>query len=97
MDITTEINKLKAVAKENGLEVRFHNHNTNAGDFCIFIYDKSVRKSYMVGFDGLWGIVEYSKLSFDVCLRSAYKWIEKRDKRYTKVDGMWVYNTHLNQ
>jgi hypothetical protein len=51
----------------------------------------------MVGFDGLWGIVEFSRLSFDVCLRSAYKWIEKRDKRYTKVDGMWVYNTHLNQ
>ena len=97
MDITIEINKLKAVAKENGLEVRFHDHKTNMGDFCIFIYDKSVRKSYMVGFDGLWGIVEYSKLSFDVCLRSAYKWIEKRDKRYTKVDGKWVYNTHLNQ
>lgn len=94
MDITTEIKKLKAIAKKNGLEVRFHNHNTNAGDFCIFIYDKSVRKSYMVGFDGYWGS---KTLPFDVCLRSAYKWIEKRDKRYTKVDGMWVYNTHLNQ
>ena len=94
MDITTEIKKLKAIAKKNGLEVRFHNHNTNAGDFCIFIYDKSVRKSYMVGFDGYWGS---KTLPFDVCLRSAYNWIEKRDKRYTKVDGMWVYNTHLNQ
>lgn len=94
MDITTEIKKLKAVAKKNGLEVRFHNHNTNAGDFCIFIYDKSVRKSYMVGFDGYWGS---KTLPFDVCLRSAYNWIKKRDKRYTKVDGMWVYNTHLNQ
>ena len=29
MDITTEINKLKAVAKENGLKVRFHDHKTN--------------------------------------------------------------------
>jgi hypothetical protein len=48
----------------------------------------------MVGFDGNW---DSKTLPFDVCLRSAYNWIEKRDKRYTKVDGMWVYNTHLNQ
>jgi len=94
MDILTKINKLKEVAKENGLDVRFRNHTTNMGHFCIFIYDKSVRESYMVGFDGNW----YSKkLTFNACLRSAYKWIEKRDKRYTKVDGKWVYNTHLNQ
>jgi hypothetical protein len=58
------------------------------GDFCIFIYDKSVRKSYMVGFDGSW----VSKtLPFDVCLRLAYNWIEKRDKRYTKVNDKWKY------
>jgi hypothetical protein len=88
MDITAEINKLKVVAKENGLEVRFRNHTANMGDFCIFIYDKSVRKSYMVGFDGNWNS---KKLTFNVCLRSAYKWIEKRDKRYTKVDGKWWY------
>ena len=94
MDIIAKINKLKAVAKENGLEVRFRNHTTNMGDFCIFIYDKSVRKSYMVGFDGNWNS---KKLTFNVCLRSAYSWIEKRDKRYTKVDGKWVYSTHLNQ
>ena len=88
MNITTEINKLKKFAKENGLEIRFHDHKTNMGDFCIFIYDKSVRKSYMVGFDGSWGS---KTLSFDVCLRSAYKWIEKRDKRYTKVNGKWYH------
>lgn len=88
MDVIAKINKLKAVAKENGLEVRFRNHTTNAGDFCIFIYDKSVRKSYMVGFDGNWNS---KKLTFNVCLRSAYKWIEKRDKRYTKVDGKWKF------
>ena len=96
MDVIAKINKLKAVAKENGLEVRFHDHKTNMGDFCIFIYDKSVRKSYMVGFDGDWNS-KNKKLTFNVCLRSAYNWIEKRDKRYTKVDGKWVYNTHLNQ
>jgi len=94
MDITAEINKLKTVAKENGLEVRFHDHKTNAGDFCIFIYDKSVRKSYMVGFDGLWGIVEFSKLSFKSCLNCAYKWIEKRDKRFEKVNGKWIYRNN---
>ena len=88
MDITAEINKLKAVAKENGLEVRFRNHTTNMGDFCIFIYDKSVRKSYMVGFDGNW---DSKVVPFNVCLRSAYKWIEKRDKRYIKSNGKWWY------
>lgn len=91
MDITAEINKLKTIAKENGLEVRFRNHTTNMGDFCIFIYDKSVRKSYMVGFDGNWNS---KKLIFNVCLRSAYKWIEKRDKRYIKPNGRWQYIGH---
>ena len=89
--ITIEINKLKAFAKENGLEVRFHDHKTNMGDFCIFIYDKSVRKSYMVGYDGLWKIIENSMLSFESCLNSAYHWIKNRDKRYTKVNGKWVF------
>jgi hypothetical protein len=42
----------------------------------------------MVGFDGNWN----SKvIPFDVCLRSAYKWIEKRDKRYIKSNGKWLY------
>jgi hypothetical protein len=91
MDITTEIKKLKGVAKANGLEVRFRDHKTNQGDFCIFIYDKSIRKSYMVGFDGLWEIIECSMLSFESCLNSAYYWIKNRDKRYTKVDGKWVF------
>jgi len=88
MDITAEINKLKKVAKENGLEVRFHDHKTNAGDFCIFIYDKSVRNSYIVGFDGYWNS---KTLPFDVCLRSAYHWIENRDKRYIRENGVWRY------
>ena len=91
MDIIIEINKLKKVAKENGLEVKFRNHTTNMGDFCIFIYDKSVRKSYIVGFDGLWGIVEFSRLSFKSCLEKAYNWIEKRDKRYIKSNEKWMY------
>lgn len=94
MDIKSEIEKLKKVAKENGLDVRFRDHKTNQGDFCIFIYDKSFRKTYAVGFDGLWGIVEYSRLSFKSCLENAYNWIEKRDKRFKKVNGKWIYKNN---
>ena len=50
MNIREEISKLKEAAKKNGLEVRFRDHKTNQGDFCIFIYDKSFRKTYAVGF-----------------------------------------------
>jgi len=89
ISVANKIKGLKETAKENGLEVRFHNHKTNMGDFCIFIYDKSVRNSYMVGFDGNWN----SKyLSFEICLKDAYKWIKNRDKRYRKVNSKWIYN-----
>ena len=37
-----EIKKLKEYAKEHGLEIRFRDHTTPLGDFCIFIYDKKV-------------------------------------------------------
>ena len=87
-EVYVKIHELKAVAEVHGLKVRFHDHKTNMGDFCIFIYDKNVRKSYMVGFDGNWN----SKVvPFDVCLKSAYNWIEKRDKRYQKVNGEWKF------
>ena len=91
MDIRLEIDKLRDVAKANGLGIRFRDHKTNMGDFCIFIYDKSVRKSYMVGFDGSW---TNKSLSFESCLRMAYKWIEKRDKRFEKVNGKWIYKNN---
>lgn len=91
MDVKEEISKLKEVAKSNGLEVRFHDHKTNMGDFCIFIYDKSVRKSYMVGFDGDW---KSDTTDFGFCLRQAYNWIEKRDKRFEKVNGKWIYKNN---
>lgn len=89
--IKLQIKKLKIAAKAKGLEVRFHDHKTNSGDFCIFIYDKSISKSYIVGFDGLWDIVPFSLLSFDNCLSKAYKWINHRDNRFEKVDGKWIY------
>jgi hypothetical protein len=88
--VDIKINKLKAVAKVNGLEVRFSNHKTNMGDFCIFIYDKSVRKSYMVGYDGDWNSDSTKIGNFDNCLKCAYRWIEKRDSRYEMVNGKWV-------
>lgn len=87
--VEIKINELKAKAKANGLEVRFRNHKTNMGDFCIFIYDKSIRKSYMVGYDGYWNS---GYIPFEVCLKDAYNWIEKRDKRYNKVSGKWIYD-----
>ena len=31
---------------------------------------------------------------FDVCLRLAYNWIEKRDKRFEKVNGKWIYRNN---
>ena len=86
--IKAKINELKVIAKANGLKVRFRDHKTNQGDFCIFIYDKSVRESYIVGYDGDW---KGETIDFDCCLRQAYRWIENRDKRFEKVDGKWIY------
>lgn len=86
--VEIKINELKAVAKANGLKVRFRDHKTNQGDFCIFIYDKTFRKTYAVGFDGDW---KSDTTDFEFCLRQAYNWIENRDKRFEKVDGKWIY------
>jgi hypothetical protein len=41
----------------------------------------------MVGFDGDW---KSDTTDFDFCLRQAYRWIEKRDKRFEKVNGKWA-------
>ena len=89
MNVEIEIQKLKQHAKEHGLKVRFRDHTTAQGDFCIFIYDKSFRRSYAVGFDGSWGIGKSNPCSFETCVKCAYKWIEKRDKRFEKINGIW--------
>ena len=87
--INEQISALKQYAKEHGLEVRFRDHKTDQGDFCIFIYDKAnFRESYAVGFDGYYGS---KAIGFDKCLKSAYHWIDKRDKRFTYRDGRWQY------
>ena len=73
--IDKKIAELKAYAKKHGMEVRFRNHRTNQGDFCIFIYDRSFRpRSYAVGFDG-----DYESCGgtdFGKCLKQAYKEID---------------------
>lgn len=89
MNVEIEIQKLKQHAKEHGLEIRFRDHTTAQGDFCIFIYDKTYRNNYAVGFDGYWGMGKSNPCSFETCVRSAYKWIEKRDKRFEKINGIW--------
>ena len=89
-DIDNKISELRRKAAEQGLEIRFRSSKTMRGDFCIFIYDrKNFRDSYAVGFDGSWKS-KYG-CDFDACVRMAYRWIEKRDKRFTFRDGRWQY------
>jgi len=62
-------------AVENGLKVKVRCvPNMVCGDFTIFIYDKRVKSSYMVGFDGCF---EGSKLTFDYCLAQSFNWIKE--------------------
>ena len=90
--VLQQISELKQYAKAHGLDVRFRDHKTDQGDFCIFIYDRdNFRKSYAVGFDGDW---QSKAVPFDKCLKSAYRWIDKRDKRFTLRDGRWQYGRY---
>lgn len=89
--VSAQINELKEHAKKHGLTVRFRDHKTDQGDFCIFIYDPNFRKSYAVGYDGDW---QSKAVSFEKCLKSAYNWTERRDKRFTFRDGRWQYGRY---
>ena len=63
------------LAGENGLKVKVRTFTNVCGDFCIFIYDKKVKSSYMVGFDG-----DYESImgfSIDYCIDEAVKWINE--------------------
>lgn len=62
-------------ASENGLKVKVRTYTNVCGDFCIFIYDKKVKPSYMVGFDGDFD-TSY-ELTFDYCADEAFKWIRE--------------------
>ena len=90
MDRQKAIAELRQVAKQNGLQIRFRDVPNEQGDFCIYIYDKSFRKYYLVGFDG----DNNGHISFEKCLKSAYNWIEKRDRRFTKQGGKWLYKPY---
>ena len=60
---------------ENGLKVKVRCvPNMVCGDFTIFIYDKRVKDSYMVGFDGSF---DSEKLSFDYCVAQSFVWIRE--------------------
>lgn len=63
-------------AEENGLKVKVRTYPNDCGDFCIFIYDKEVKSSYMVGFDGDFDI---DGLTIDDCIDMSFEWI--RDYR----------------
>ena len=59
-------------ASNNGLKVKVRTFKNNCGDFCIFIYDKSVKSSYIVGFDGYYNSKD---LSIDACIDYANSWL----------------------
>lgn len=61
-------------AGENGLKVKVRTYPNDCGDFCIFIYDKKVKSSYMVGFDGDF---DSDKLTIDYCIEQSFEWIKK--------------------
>ena len=68
------LNDFRKRAKANGLDVRLCIHEGgNTGDFTIFIYDKSVKKSYMVGYDGYFRDIQFT---FDHCCRLSEKWMK---------------------
>ena len=86
-----KIELLRKEAEKQGLKIRFRKTPTDQGDFCIFIYDPSFRKGYAVGFDG---DNTGEGVSFDQCLSSAYRWLEKRDKRFILRDDRWQYGRY---
>ena len=63
------------LGSENGLKVKVRTYTNVCGDFCIFIYDKKVKSSYMVGFDG--DFDSSYGLTFDYCVEEAFKWIRE--------------------
>ena len=71
-----KIEYIQNLAEEKGLEVKFRNKTTNAGDFAFFIYDKSALSSYLIAYDGSWD----DKDDFDNCYEQTIKYIENYKK-----------------
>lgn len=71
-DSSEKLRKLEALAFENELLVMVRAiEGSSTGDFTIFIYDKKVKKDYMVGFDGSFK----GTISFNYCLAQSFDWI----------------------
>ena len=74
-DVAKKLYALYDLAEKNGLKVKVRTYKNNCGDFCIFIYDKKVKNSYMVGFDGYYN-PDY-KLTPEYCIGQSVWWIER--------------------
>lgn len=73
-EIKEVINELNNYAAEKELKVVLRNYSTSAGDFCMFVYDKSKYASpYLVGYDGDW---DSHDRSFQYCYEQVKKFID---------------------
>lgn len=78
-ELINKIGNITAVKLEN-ISKLADNRNLNIkvrakdNSFTIFVYDKSIKSSYMVGFDGNFNSNE---LNFEYCLEQTRQWIEE--------------------
>lgn len=59
------------LAKESNLQVKVR---AKKNEFTIFIYDKGIKSSYMVGFDGCFN---GDTFTFDHCIKQSEGWIKE--------------------
>jgi len=78
--LAAKLVELENLAKANGLSVKVKTSRLADGDgaFCIFIYDKSKKSSYMVGFDGHF---DSEDLDFKTCIGLSVDWIKMYVKK----------------
>ena len=75
---TGKLASVKDLAKRLGLSIVVR--RTHDVYFTIFVYDKRVKKSYMVGFDGCF---LDDKFNFSHCLKQTEEWISGYVKTIT--------------
>jgi len=78
--VRDEVENAIGIASKNGLKLVFRDRKTPQGDFCFFLYDKSKKKSYIVGYDGYWSSSDDDPTSFSNCLSSVLEYIENYKK-----------------
>lgn len=88
MDVEKTIRELKEEAKSYGCNIRFSTRKTPCGDFHIFVYDKSLQDTYLVGYDGSFGGKTWNP---ERCVGLARHWLKVRDKRFVKENGKWRF------